>query len=102
VHAYESSCARFGAVRASFGEPDPFRLRYRTEIKAVVREVVLAAESIPEAAHRIRAFAQAQLPKEAWTRFLSVVETELASMHDGNFARFQLRPSEYRAWKARG
>ena len=101
LFAYARSCARFGAVKASFGEPDPFRLRYRAELKAIVRAVVLAGESIPEAQPRIRAYAQAELPREAWTRFLSVVETELASMHDGNFARFQLRPSQYQAWKAR-
>lgn len=34
-------------------------------------------------------------------RFLTVVETELASIHDGNFARYQLRPSEFAVWKAK-
>jgi len=28
-----------------------------------------------------------------------VVETELASLREGNFARYQLRPSEFTAWK---
>ena len=101
VFAYERSCARYGAVQASLGEPDPFRLRYRTEIKAIVRQVVLAGKSITEAEEPIRAYAQAKLPKETWTRFLTVVETELASLHDGNYARYQLRPSEFSAWKHR-
>ena len=101
VFAYERSCARYGAVQASLGEPDPFRLRYRTEIKAIVRQVVLAGKSVIEAEEPIRAYAQAKLPKETWTRFLTVVETELTSLHDGNYARYQLRPSEFSAWKHR-
>jgi len=101
VFAYERSCARYGAVQASLGEPDPFRLRYRTEIKAIVRQVVLAGKSVIEAEEPIRAYAQAKLPKETWTRFLTVVETELTSLHDGNYARYQLRPSEFSAWKRR-
>ena len=99
--AYERSCARYGAVQASLGEPDPFRLRYRAEIKAIVREVVLAGKSVTETEDTIRAYAEAKLPQETWTRFLTVVETELASLHDGNFARYRLRPSEFSAWKNR-
>jgi hypothetical protein len=101
VFAYERSCARYNAVLASLGEPDPFRLRYRADIKAIVREVILAGVSPAEAEPRIRAYAEAKLPKEAWVRFLTVVETELASIHDGNFARYQLRPSAFAAWKNR-
>ena len=101
VFAYERSCARYGAVRASLGEPDPFRLRYREAIKEIVREVVLSGETLPKAERRIQAYAEAKLPGETWTRFATVVETELNSLHDGNFARYQLRPSEFAAWKAR-
>jgi len=98
VYAYERSCIRFNSVRGIFGEPDPFRVRYRNQVKAVVREAVLAGESIPEAKPRVRAFLEAELPREDWSRFTSAVETELASLHDGNYARFQLRPSEFQAW----
>lgn len=99
VFAYERSCARFGAVRASMGEPDPFRFRFRGEIKTIVKDVILAGATFREAEDRIRAFAQAQLPQEDVTRFLVVVETELATIHDGNFARYQVRPSQFMAWK---
>jgi hypothetical protein len=27
------------------------------------------------------------------------VEAELASLHEGNFARYQIRPSEFAAWR---
>ena len=101
VFAYERSCARYEAVQASLGEPDPFRLRFRADIKAIVREIVLSGKSIPQAEAPIRAYAKAKLPKEVWARFLTVVETELTSLHSGNYARYQLRPSEFAAWQLR-
>jgi len=97
--ALERSWAAHAAAPAALPLPDPFRLQYRAEIKAAVREVVLAGEAEPE--QRIRAHAQARLPREARARFLAAVEAELASLHDGNFARYQLRPSEFAAWKPR-
>ncbi len=101
VFAYERSCARYSAVKTSLGEPDPFRLRYRTDIKNMVREVVLSGQSFQDAEPQIRAYAEAKLPKETWARFQTVVETELAGLHEGNFARYQLRPSEFSEWRRR-
>jgi hypothetical protein len=101
VFARERSCARHAAARSAAVPPDPFRLRYRAEIKAAVRAVVLAREAGPEAEARIRAEARARLPGEARARFLAAVEAELASLHDGNFARYRLRPSEFAAYATR-
>jgi hypothetical protein len=33
-------------------------------------------------------------------RFLEVAETELQSLHEGNFARYRVRPSEFATWRA--
>jgi hypothetical protein len=100
--SYERSCQMAAAAQPPLDLPDPFRLRYRTELKAVVRAAVLAGETLAEAERRSRGFAQARLPREDRERFRAAVETELASLHDGNFARYQLRPSEFAAWKPRG
>lgn len=97
VFAYERSCARAG--RASPGVPDPFRWRYRADIKRTVREVVLAGRPAPEAGILDEACAESGLPREARARFRSVVETELAGLHEGNVARYQLRPAEFSQWQ---
>jgi len=102
VFAYERSCARYAAIQSSLGEPDPFRLRYRSEIKEAVRAVVLGGMTGAEAEKAIQAHAEARMPRESWNRFLAVVETELRSLHEGNFARYRLRPSEFAKWKAKG
>lgn len=99
VFAYERACASYSAVRTSVGEPDPFRLRYRSAIKNMVREVVLAGPSSGDADVRIRAYAESTLPKEARLRIRSLVETELAGLHEGNLARYQLRLSEFSRWQ---
>ncbi|MHB8622359.1 MAG: hypothetical protein ACYDBA_03195 [Sulfuricaulis sp.] len=33
-------------------------------------------------------------------RFIEVAETALMSLHEGNIARYRLRPSQYQRWKA--
>ena len=40
-----------------------------------------------------------QAPQEDQMRFIEVVETELMSLHEGNIARYRLRPSEYLTWR---
>lgn len=99
--AYEGSCSACGPDPAGLGGLDPFRLRHRSAIKAVVRAAVLAGETPAEAERRVRGFAQSTLPREDREGFAAAVETELDALHDGNFARYQLRPSEFAAWKAR-
>lgn len=51
------------------------------------------------AAARVRQSAAEQVPPVDQTRFVEVVETEIMSLHEGNIARYQLRPAEYRAWR---
>lgn len=99
VWAYERSSARYSAVRQSLGEPDPFRLRYRTLIAEVVADVVRAGMDRKDAAARVRRSAAEQVPPGDQNRFVEVVETEVMSLHEGNIARYRLRPAEYRAWR---
>ena len=33
-------------------------------------------------------------------RFREMVEAELLGLHEGNFARYQIRPTEFAAWQA--
>lgn len=98
VWACERSSARYSAVRRSLGEPDPFRMRYRGQILAAVAEVVRSKlDKKAAAAHIRRRAAGVAEPDRA--RFIEVVETELMNLHEGNIARYRLRPSEYQVWR---
>jgi hypothetical protein len=99
VWAYERSSARYSAVRQSLGEPDPFRLRYRALVADVVATVVRAAMDKRAAIALVRQRASEQVPPAEQARFVEVVETEIMSLHEGNIARYRLRPAEYRAWR---
>ncbi|RYF67811.1 MAG: Fic family protein, partial [Comamonadaceae bacterium] len=98
--AYRRSCARYSAVRQSIGEPDPFRLRYRGLLADTVAEVVRSGADKTRAVGVVRQRAEAAVPEADRQRFIEVAETELLSLHEGNIARYRLRPSEYVAWQA--
>lgn len=99
IWAYERSAARYAAVRQSLGEPDPFRLRYRTPLREIVAELVRSQVPRESAAARISAWSKEGIAPEDRQRFNEVVEAELTSLHEGNFARYQIRPSEFAAWR---
>ena len=99
VWAYQRSCARYSAIRQSLGEPDPFRLQYREQIKEVVAEVVRGGMDKRAASGWITGKASADIPEHDRHRFSEIVETELSSLHEGNFARYYLRPDEFENWR---
>ena len=99
VWAYERSSARYSAVRQSLGEPDPFRLRYRVLVAELVAAVVRTGMGKKAATALARQRAAEQLSPADQARFVEVVETEIMSLHEGNIARYRLRPAEYHAWR---
>ena len=79
---------------------DPFRLQHRQHITQVVATVVLEKLSKPQAISHIHRFAQEQIEAAPdRERFIEVVENQLLSLHEGNIARYRLRPSEFHAWR---
>jgi hypothetical protein len=99
IWACERSAARYGAVRQSLGDPDPFRLRYRTELREIVGDLIRLRLRRKEAAAHIAAWATERIDAEDRERFVRIVESEIASLHEGNFARYRIRPSEFAEWK---
>jgi Fic family protein len=98
IWAYERSAARYAAVRQSLGEPDPFRFRYREQLRELIADLVRTRVSRKDAAARIAAWSQKEIDPSARRRFTELAETELISLHEGNFARYRIRPSEFAAW----
>ncbi len=95
--AYERSAARYAALQQSLGEPDAFRLKYRESMRELISNIVSQAMSHQLASKQIQVVAKS-LPLNDQPRFVETVETELLSLHEGNFARYQIRPSEFNAW----
>ena len=84
-------------MRDSLPEPDAFRLKYRSEISNVVREAVRRKIRPTEAG--LAQLAKSMVSPEDLERLTSIALAELTDLHEGNIARFRLRPSEFKQWK---
>ncbi|MCH7415698.1 Fic family protein [Belliella sp. R4-6] len=96
--AYQRSALRYAAIRQSIGEPDPFRMKYREEIRDTVANIVRNAIGKAEASKLVNTESQ-KLPIEDQLKFNEVVAIEILGLHEGNFVRYRIKPSEFTAWK---
>ena len=96
--AYERSVRRYKTVRDSLPEPDAFRLKYRNELAEVVRHAV--RQEIRPTKAELALLAKSKVSSADLDRFTSVALEELAGLHEGNIARYRLRLSEFKQWKA--
>ena len=99
IWAYGRSAARYAAVRQSLGEPDPFRLQHRSALREVVGAVIRERMNKKRATAHVAAWTQEHIDQPQRERFQEVAERELLSLHEGNFARYRVRPSEFEAWQ---
>jgi DNA-binding transcriptional ArsR family regulator len=99
VWAYKRSAQRYAAVRQSLGDPDPFRQRNREALRQLVGDVVRGNMDRKEAAAYIAEWVKQNVTTDERERFREMAESDLLSLHEGNFARLQIRPSEFVAWQ---
>ena len=97
--AYARSAARYVAVRQSLGEPDPFRFKHSAALRQIVAEVIRGRIDRKSATAHVAAWAEANIAQDERERFREMAEAELLGLHEGNFARYQIRPREFEAWR---
>ncbi len=82
------------------GEPNLLKLKYRTQIQEIIRTVILEKVAGPQVVYKIQSLLTAQqLPEAVAVELFKLIEIEVLSLHDGNIARFKIRPSEFQEWK---
>jgi hypothetical protein len=86
-------------VRDSLPEPDPFRLKYRDALIEVVGEII--RRGLKPKTEDIAELARPLVSPMDLEQFSRLVSVEIGQLHNGNIARFRLRPSEFREWQAR-
>ena len=96
--AYQRSAERYAAAQQSLGEPDPFRLKYRDAIRQVVGTVVRSQYNRQDAFKYLQEWSAENLPADDRAKFMEVAEDEILALHEGNFARYKIRPSEFDTW----
>lgn len=97
--AYERSSAQYAAVRQSLGEPNPLRLKYRAELKDIITTVIRKQIKRKQVTAEIADWSADKITADDRAAFVEIVEAELIGLHEGNFARYQVRPSEFAAWQ---
>lgn len=97
--AYERSCQRYTVVRDALPQPDPLRLRNRDQLTEVVNAIVRDDASIDDTP--IRALAAPLVAPDDLDDFIAMAISELSGLHEGNLARYRLRPSEFHRWRGR-
>ena len=97
--AYERSCQQYRAISDSLPQPDPFRRRYRDVLADVIGEIV--RKGWPAEPLIIEREAASLVPTPDRKRFVDMASDELKGLHEGNIARYRLRLSEFRDWKAK-
>jgi len=93
--AYERSCQRYSAIVRSLPEPDPLRLRYRDQIRAMVRDIVVEGHA------DISDYVPGDIEPEVLVQLQAIVDAEVANLHEGNALRFGIRRSQFQAWRMR-
>jgi len=103
VWTYERSCDRYHVVPYALGEPDPFRLRYREALIDCIGEVIhrIGRGQISDPDESLSRMADDLVEAPARKHFLKIAKEEIAALHEGNFARYRIRPSEFDDWKNR-
>lgn len=98
--AYNRSSQRYTAVQQSLGEPNLLKLKFREPIQEIVRSIIHEKVAGQQVVQKIRDVIEAQnIPDEDRDALLNLIETEIISLHDGNVARYRVRPSEFQEWK---
>ena len=103
VWTYERSCQRYHVVRHALGEPDAFRLRYRKDLIDCVGEAIrqVGQGKVTNEGEVFSPLVEDRVAEDDREHFLKIAKEEIAALHEGNFARYRLRPGEFLAWQKR-
>lgn len=99
MFAYERSVVQYSAIRQTVGEPDPFKMIYRTAFSEVVTKVIRAKINKSQAAEYVESWTQRCIPQQNQEKFRNLTERELLNLHIGNIARYRITQSEFLGWK---
>ena len=97
--AYKQSATRYAPSRQAPAGVDPFRLRHWAALRELAGAAVRGRMDKKQAAVFVGAWTQEHIGEQEREWFRAVAERELLSLHEGNFARYQITPAEFAAWQ---
>lgn len=101
VWAYKRSSQHYSAIQQAMGEPNVFKLKYRAEIQDIIRHIILEKVSGNQIVAKIKQLiASRTYSEEDSNQLQQIIETEMITLHEGNIARFKIKPDEFILWKS--
>ncbi len=96
--AYQRSCEQFTVLRQAMGDPDPIRLEYRLQLRAIVTEVI--RDGVWPADEQLWEWASQNGVVETDRRaFVVAARAALVGVRADILARYSVRLSEFTAWE---
>jgi hypothetical protein len=89
-------------VRDSVSQPDPLRLRYRSEIADAIAAIVQSGVEPGDNNSILQQVRNRGVRDTEIEPVARIVVALLLDLHEGAVYRYGLRPSDFERWKARG
>ena len=96
--AYRRSASRYKVIQESLGSPDPMYLKHRVLIKQCVRDMVEKRARKSEVTETLEQSLDRKIKSEDKSEVINLIEKELTSLHEGNFARFKVTLRDFEEW----
>lgn len=100
VWAYERSAELYVVARHASVTPDPVRMRYRRELRDAIGTVIRQGEA-PNTEGFARWGSEHGVPMQDLGAFAEVALGVLLNLNDASASRYDVRPSEFSAWRAK-
>lgn len=100
IWAYKRSSQKYSAIQQAMGEPNLLKIKYRSAIQEIIRSIILdkiEGRKVVKQIHNL--VASLNFSQHDAAQITLLIETEILSLHEGNIARFKIRPTEYQDWK---
>lgn len=97
ISEYENSCHRYLTFRKSTGHTDTFRMRYREQLLRAIQHTLKSND--PNIMEVIRKWSSGHITVEDRQQFEATLLNELEQLHEGNIARYRIRPNDLNLWK---
>jgi len=98
VWAYERSCQLYPIKKAEVDQPDPLKLKYRPVLQELVQMHVYGELSASAEALKLEV-QKAEIAGDDADALVKLALKEIRELHEGNFARYGIRPSEFMRWQ---
>lgn len=99
IWAYERSSTHYELTRNLLGQPNLFQMKFTRELKVIVHLVVESNLHGNTLIQTIENWSRDNIEASSREKFITLVEQELASLHLGNIAIYNIKPHLFDQWK---